>query len=175
MLGALGLISREGIKKPAYNAYKFLSQLGNEQVAFSVVGSGGVGGMAARDDRGGIQIVIYNGQNPGQGPRDDTYYAVSPAESIGVTLRGLPPATAYHVAVYRVDEAHGNAYAAWQAMGRPTMSAMTDAHWQTLRDVMESTPEPLGSALCGEAFSQSFTLSSPGVIFITLTPTPPAT
>ena len=28
--------------------------------------------MAARDASGGIQIILYNGQNPGQGPADDT-------------------------------------------------------------------------------------------------------
>ncbi len=31
-MGAMGLISREGIKKPAYNAYKFLAQMGGEQL-----------------------------------------------------------------------------------------------------------------------------------------------
>ncbi len=169
-IGCMGLISREGIKKPAYNAYKFLAQMGAEQLPLQVTGQGGVGGMAARDEAGGIQIILYNGQNPGQGPRDDTYYSETAAHSIGVTLRGLDPMKTYDVTTYRVDETHGNAYAVWEQWGRPTMGAMSAEDWTNLRSVMESAPEPLGAALCGDTFSQTFSLTSPGVLFVTLTP-----
>ncbi len=66
-IGAMGLISRENLHKPAYNAYKFLAQMGHEQVALTTGGSAGLGGMAARDERGGVQILVYNGQSPGKG------------------------------------------------------------------------------------------------------------
>ena len=110
-IGCMGLISRENIRKPAYNAYHFLAQMGGEQI---------------------------------------------------------DPTLAYDVTAYRVDESHGNAYATWAAQGRPSMSAMTEEHWQALRDTMNSPPEPLGEALCGETFAASFELSSPGVLFVTL-------
>lgn len=166
----MGLISREGIKKPAYNAYKFLAQLGNRQMPLTVEGAGGVAGMAARSDDGGVQILLYNGQDPGLGPADDRYYAVTEDHSIGVTLSGLNPEVAYNVSVSRVDDTQGNAYAAWQGLGRPAMSAMSAENWQDLRDVMESQPESLGEALCGSTFSQTFQLPSPGVLFIKLEP-----
>ena len=126
--------------------------------------------MAARSPSGAIQILLYNGQNPGAGPADDTYYAVTEAQSIGVSLSGLEPTLAYDVTAYRVDESHGNAYATWEAQGRPAMSAMTEENWQALRDTMDSPPEPLGEALCGDTFAASFELSSPGVLFVMLTP-----
>ena len=47
---------------------------------------------------------------------------------------------------------------------------MTEADWQSLRDTMDSVPITLGVAVCGETFSKTFSLSSPGVLFITLTP-----
>src|SRR5690606_40150578 len=69
-----------------------LARMGDEQRSLSVEGEGNVGGMAARDTvDGGVQILIYNGQNPGGGFRDDTYYAETAASDIGITVSGLDP------------------------------------------------------------------------------------
>ena len=172
-IGGMGLTSRQNIRKPAYNAYKFLAQMGDEQVALTASGSAGVGGMAAKDAQGGVQVLLYNGQSPGLGPKDDTYYTVTAAHSIALTVSGLNPALAYDVTAYRVDEAHGNAYGTWETQGRPSMANMTEADWTALRDTMDSPAEPLGQALCGATFTQSFSLSSPGVLLVTLTPSSP--
>jgi xylan 1,4-beta-xylosidase len=172
-IGCMGLTSRENIHKPVYNAYKFLTQMGNKQVALTVTGAAGVGGMAARSPDGGVQLILYNGQNPGNGPTNDTYYQNADAQSIGVTVSGLDPAFPFDVTAYRTDHKVGNAYTVWQDLGRPAMSAMTDANWQSLRDVMDSPAEPLGRALCGTTFTHSFTLQSPGVLFVKLAPAAP--
>jgi xylan 1,4-beta-xylosidase len=170
-IGAMGLISRQNIRKPAYNAYRFLAQLGTEQVALTTNDSPGVGGLAARDAGGGVQVLIYNGQNPGNGPVDDTYYTATEAEDIAVTVSGLQPGLPYDVTAYRIDETHGNAYSTWQAMGRPTMTAMTEDDWADLRDTMDSKPEPMAHAQCGTTYSGRFSVASPGVLFVKLTPT----
>lgn len=172
-IGCMGLTSRENIHKPVYNAYKFLAQLGTQQVTLSVSGSGGVGGMAARSTDGGVQLIVYNGQNPGGGPVDGQYYNVADAHSIGVTVSGLDPEFPFDVTAYRVDRVNGNAYAAWQGLGRPAMSAMTDADWQALRDVMDSPAEPLARSVCGTTFTHAFQLESPGVLFVKLAPAAP--
>lgn len=169
-IGAMGLLNREGIKKPAYNAYKFLAQLGDAQLPLTVQSPGGVNGLAARNSSGGVQVLVYNGQNPGQGFRDDTYYAVTDAQSVSVTIEGLDPEMAYDVTAYRVDATRGNAFAAWDAMGRPPMGQMDDAAWQTLRNSAESPAEALGQAVCGTSTKLNFELPSPGVLLVTLTP-----
>jgi xylan 1,4-beta-xylosidase len=169
-IGCMGLITRENIRKPAYNAYRFLAQLGNEQLHLSVNGAGDVGGMAARDANGGVQILVYNGQDPGEGPVDDVYYAVIGPQEMALTVSGLDPAVPYDVTAYRVDDTHGNAYGTWERQGRPSMSGMSDADWAELRDTMDSPAEPLGQGLCGDTFTQLFSLSSPGVLLVTLTP-----
>jgi xylan 1,4-beta-xylosidase len=175
-IGAMGLMNRENIKKPAYNAYKFLAKLGGEQMALTVEGAGFVGGMAARDTTdGGVQIFLYNGQSPGAGFPDDTYYAGAPAQDIGITVSGLSAEMAYDVTLYRADDVRGNAFAAWDGMGRPTNASMSADQWQTLRNAMESPAEPQGQALCGTTFSKTFSLSSPGVLLLTIEPSlPPA-
>lgn len=170
-IGAMGLYSREGVKKPAYNAYSFLARMGDEQRSFSSIGEGNVGGVAARDTSdGGVQVLIYNAQNPGNGFREDSYYAEQAAASIGVTVTGLHPEVAYDVALYRIDEAHGNAWATWDTLGRPTMTAMDDVAWQALRGSMESSAQPVAEAACGGTFSSTFPLSSPGVLLLTFEP-----
>jgi beta-xylosidase len=169
----MGLISRENIHKPAYNAYKFLAQLGNEQVSLTTGGSAGLGGMAARDGNGGVQVLVYNGQAPGKGPTNDVYYTPGAAQDVAVTVKGLDPAKPYDVAVYRIDETHGNAYTVWEAKGRPAMSAMSEADWTELRGAMDSAPEPQAQSQCGDQFTGRFAVASPGVLFVKITPTPP--
>jgi xylan 1,4-beta-xylosidase len=172
-IGCMGLTSRQNIHKPVYNAYKFLAQLGNQQVALTLTGPAGVGGMAAHSDDGGIELILYNGQNPGIGPKTETYYQNADAQSIGVTISGLDPQFPFDVSAYHVDHVNGNAYTVWQNLGRPDMTTMTDANWQSLRDAMDSPEEPLGRALCGTTFTHSFQLQSPGVLFVKLAPAAP--
>jgi xylan 1,4-beta-xylosidase len=173
-IGAMGLLTRESLKTPAYNAFKFLAQLGNEQLAFAVEGGAGVGGMASRNtSTGGVEIILYNGQNPGEGFAEDAYYEVAAAQDIGVTVTGLNSEWSYDVTAYRVDDVRGNAFAAWDSAGKKTMAAMSESEWQSLRAAMEPPAEPVGEALCGTSLSKKFSLSSPGVLLLTIEPSRP--
>ncbi len=173
-IGAMGLLGRENIKKPAYNAYKFLAQMGDEQLSLTVDGPGHVGGMAARDRKdGGVEIILYNGQNPGGGYKDDKYYEVGDAKNIGVTVSGLNSDLTYDVTSYRIDDVRGNAFAAWDKLGKKKMDDMSDGDWQMLRAAMDSPAEAVASAVCGTSFSKTFSLASPGVLFLTLEPSLP--
>ncbi|MEI9950259.1 MAG: hypothetical protein WDO74_15100 [Pseudomonadota bacterium] len=170
-IGAMGLLNRESIKKPAYNAYKFLAGLGDDQLTLTVDGGGNVGGMAARSTKtAGVQVIVYSGQNPGAGYQDNKYYEVSKAQDIGITVSGMNPMMAYDVTAYRVDDVRGNSFAAWDSGGRKAMDKMTDADWQALRSSMDSPPEPVSHAVCGTTFSKTFSLSSPGVLLLTIEP-----
>jgi xylan 1,4-beta-xylosidase len=170
-IGAMGLLTRESIKTPAYNAYKFLAKLGNEQLSLSVQGGAGVGGMASRNSAtGGIELILYNGQNPGPGFSNDTYYATAAAQDIGITVTGMNPEWSYDVTSYRVDDVRGNAFATWNTAGKKTMASMSESEWTALRTAMESPAEPVGQALCGTSFSKKFSLASPGVLLVTIEP-----
>ena len=175
-IGAMGLVNRESIKKPAYNAYKFLAGLGDEQLSLTVDGSANVGGMASRNTKsGGVEVLLYNGQSPGAGPggtgsAHEKYYQVGPAQDIGITVSGMSSTTAYDVTAYRVDDVRGNSFATWDSGGRKTMDNLSASDWQALRSSMDSPAEPVGHALCGATFSKTFSLSSPGVLFLTIEP-----
>jgi xylan 1,4-beta-xylosidase len=170
-IGAMGLLTRESIQTPAYNAYKFLAKLGNEQLALTVDAGAGIGGLASRDSgTGGLEIMLYNGQSPGKGYTNDTYYTVAAAQDIGITVSGMDPEKSYDVSLYRIDDAHGNAFATWDAGGKKTMANMSETEWQALRTAMESPAEPVGQALCGATLSKKFSLSSPGVLLLSIEP-----
>jgi len=170
-IGAMGLVNRESIKKPAYNAYKFLAGMGDEQLALTVDGGGNLGGMASRDTKdGGVEVILYNGQNPGAGYSEDKYYETAKAQDIGITVTGMNPTMAYDVTAYRVDDTRGNSFATWDSGGRKAMSSMSESDWQTLRSSMDSPAESISHAVCGTTFSKTFSLSSPGVLFVTIEP-----
>ena len=170
-IGAMGLVNRESIKKPAYNAYKFLAGMGDEQLTLSVDGGADVGGMAARSKKNaGVQLILYNGQKPGAGYQDDKYYEVAAAQDIGVTITGMNPMMAYDVTAYRVDDMRGNSFATWNSGGRKTMANMSESDWQALRSSMDSPAESISHAVCGTTFSKTFSLSSPGVLFVSIEP-----
>lgn len=167
----MGLLTRENIKTPAYNSYKFLASMGDEQLSLSVDGGGNVGGMASRNTKnGGLQVILFNGQNPGDGFHSDNYYQVAGAQDIGITVSGMNPTMAYDVTAYRVDETHGNAFAIWDKAGKKDMDAMSADDWTAMRNAMESAPEQVSHAVCGTTFSKTFSLSSPGVLFVTIEP-----
>jgi xylan 1,4-beta-xylosidase len=117
-----------------------------------------------------VEVILYNGQDPGDGFSSDTYYANAAAQDIGVTISGLNPEITYDVTAYRIDETHGNSFGAWEGLGKKKMAELTDADWTTLRTAMESPAEPVGTAMCGSTFSKTFSLSSPGVILLTIEP-----
>jgi len=170
-IGAMGLLNRESVKKPAYNAYKFLAGMGDEQLSLTVEGGGNVGGMASRNTKNsGLQVILYNGQNPGGGFSDDKYYEVAKAQDVGITITGMNPTMAYDVTAYRVDDVKGNSFAAWDTAGRKTMANMSASDWQALRSAMDSPAESVSHAVCGTTFSKTFSLSSPGVLFVTIEP-----
>jgi len=145
--------------------------MGDEQLALSVEGASDVGGMASRSTKnGGVQVILYNAQKPGGGFRDDKYYEVSKAQDIGITVSGMDPTKAYDVTAYRIDETKGNSFATWDKAGRKTMDSMSASDWETLRSSMESPAEVVSHAVCGDSFSKTFSLTSPGVLFVTIEP-----
>jgi len=86
----------------------------------------------------------------------------------------MNPTMAYDVTVYRADDTRGNSFATWDSGGRKSMANLSDSDWQTLKgsltSSMESPAEPVSHAVCGTKFSKTFSLSSPGVLFLTIEP-----
>jgi xylan 1,4-beta-xylosidase len=119
--GGFGMINVQGIVKPTFHAYRFLAGLGDELLATSDCG------VVTRDsDSGKLRGLAYH--YPPEMPlsipasfdnRDkarETLALGQPAE-FSVEFTGLKPGAVFLVEI--LDHVHGNAMAAWDAMGAP--------------------------------------------------------
>ncbi len=118
------------VAKPAFNAFRLLHMMGDQQLAVTGGTSGdGVGAAAtASTDGSAVQILVYDHVTGG---------AADPTQStvVSLTLSNLPFTGSIRVRQYVVDSGHANSYRAWLAMGSPPVP--TQAQWVTLRDAAE--------------------------------------
>ncbi len=121
--GGYGLMAEDNIPKAAYNAFALLHRLGTRRIA---VDSQSV--LATEDEDGALIIALWNYSPPGE---------CAPAKEFRLSLKNLGDRR--QAMVWEVDERHGSALAAWQAMGSPAFP--TRQQWALLREA-GSLPTP---------------------------------
>jgi xylan 1,4-beta-xylosidase len=141
--GGFGLVNYQGIVKPAFHAYRFLNQLGEEEVYRAD------GFLATRTTLGGrLRAVLchFPAQHADAPPFARSFEAAERTLAFGalirreIEIRDLPPNTAYLVET--VDAQHGFALRQWQAMGSPSsptsdqISLLRDFAWNTHRQIV---------------------------------------
>jgi xylan 1,4-beta-xylosidase len=116
--GGFGLVSRDGIRKPAFFAYKYLHALGGLSVFSSDAES-----MLATDGRD-FTGLVWDFEQPTQMVSDRPFYSkIIPAHSAApVTIRvtHLAPGAAYRLEIHRTGYHSNDAYSAYLEMGSPT-------------------------------------------------------
>ena len=114
--GVFGLMTFQGVRKAAFNAFKMLSYLGPRRLmSGGGTGGDGVDAMATTSATGDeLQILVYN------------FFATlntTGSDDVTVTVSNLPAALAgkeVFVTHFRVDETHSNPYSVWVSQGSPT-------------------------------------------------------
>ncbi|CAM5363145.1 GH39 family glycosyl hydrolase [Rhodanobacter lindaniclasticus] len=111
--GGFGLIAARRIPKPAFNAFAMLHKLGDRQLKSSSDSA-----LATRRDDGTVVLALWNYAPP---VGDTASYTPGKPKGtnkhFSVDVRHL--AADAHATVWRLDEDHGNAVAAFDRMGRP--------------------------------------------------------
>ncbi|AVR97634.1 GH39 family glycosyl hydrolase [Pseudoduganella armeniaca] len=114
--GGFGLMNPQGIRKPAWFAYKYLNQLGDAQLPVTDAQS-----IVTRTDNG-VRVLAWDFQQPVQAKSNrPTYTAVLPAQTgapLDLQLSGLKPGR-YTVAIHRTGFRANDAHTAWIEMGGP--------------------------------------------------------
>jgi len=144
--GGFGLINFQGLVKPAFHAYRFLHQLGDEVLTRTA------GGIVTRDSRTGALAALcyhYPPEMPLSVPMSmhqpdeaEAVQALGQPGLLDLTWRGLKPGTT--VEVETLDAEHGCVTAAWKAMGRPEPPAreqtatLSEAAWATKRECFQA-------------------------------------
>ena len=122
--GGFGMMNYEGIRKPTYFAYKYLSELGETDVAATDTAPFGPKSWITRTRNRQIQALFwdYSPIGPPEGQDDQSFYAteVRAADVPPVLLRLTHvPAGRYRLDVYRTGYERNDAYTAYLRMGAP--------------------------------------------------------
>jgi|GEM_PF-111904 len=124
-----GVMTFQGMRKAAFNAFKMLNYLGPKRLQSSGgTGNDGIDAMATTSDSGdSLQILVYN------------YYktlntASGSGDSVTINVSNLPAALAnkeVFVTQFLVDETHSNPYNVWASQNKP--GSPSEAQWQAMR------------------------------------------
>jgi xylan 1,4-beta-xylosidase len=165
--GGFGLLTVQGIKKPAYFAYQFLNRLGPTELQNSDGAS-----WVCRDARGGAQVLLWDLTHPTQGKiANQTFFRKPhPAKAKGdvrVSLVNVPPGN-YQLAVSEIGYQKNDAYSAYLEMGAPPQ--LTRVQEQKLRDVSTGRPDFRREVKAGAdgRFQETLPLRENDVLLLTL-------
>jgi xylan 1,4-beta-xylosidase len=167
--GGFGLLNFSGIKKPAYFAFQFLNRLGKSELKNADAHS-----WICRDEKGGMQILIWDLTHPTGGKIADQIYfrqphAAAAKGDAAVTLTSVPPGK-YELKQWRVGYHHNDAYTVYLEMGAPPQ--LNRAQEKILRDASRGQPDSLQSVTINAAgkFGVSLPFHENEVILVELTP-----
>ncbi len=112
--GGFGLIAADNIPKASYNVFTLLHKLGDHRIQLSSDSA-----LATTDSSGNLTMALWNYAPPSGTGASYTAPAqpVGPDRTFTVNLNHVGKSA--HVTLWRVDETHSNAVAAFDAMGRP--------------------------------------------------------
>jgi xylan 1,4-beta-xylosidase len=166
--GGFGLMTREGVRKPAWFAYKYLNALrGNE------IPSADDKVLAAVDgDR--TAIVAWDWQHPDQkGSSNSIFFGKplpnGPASAVALALRNLKPG-AYRLELRRTGYKANDAHTAYLEVGSPKQ--LDAAQLDKLRSLTQDLPEVKRTVNVGKNGLLNFTvpMRSNDITLLTLAP-----
>jgi xylan 1,4-beta-xylosidase len=165
--GGFGLLNPQGIRKPAFFAYKYLHALQGEGLATSDAQAM----LSAKD--GEFTAVIWNFEQPDQKVSNRSFYTkLIPAHAaVPVQLRvtNLEPAAAYRLEVHRVGYHANDAYSAYIEMGSPRdLSAAQITSLNSLTRDLPETDKVVRSGSDGQ-LGFSIPMNSNDVVLVKLT------
>jgi len=167
--GGFGLLNLQGIKKPAYFAYRYLAQLGNQDVTSDDPQS-----WITRSGDGSVQALVWD-YTPVVAPKgqiDQVFYKQElPAQSKGklsLELNHVPNGK-YRVAMYATGYNRNDAFTAYVRMGLP--SQITRAQVDTLNKLASGRPEFITEVTITDGkYRYEWPLLENDVKFVVLTP-----
>jgi xylan 1,4-beta-xylosidase len=135
--GGFGLLNPQGIRKPAYFAYKYLHALDGNSLATNDPQA-----MLSTKD-GNVTAVIWDFEQPDQKASNRSFYTKvipsHPAVPVHFHLTHLAKNAAYHLEVNRTGFHANDAYTAYIELGSP--QKLSEAQIAHLSDLTQDLPE----------------------------------
>jgi xylan 1,4-beta-xylosidase len=163
--GGFGLLSFQGLHKPAFYAYQFLNRLGDVELTSNDTDS-----WTCRSSRG-VQLVFWNYTAPKTSESDQVFFKRDvPANTVGnveVSISGLPGGT-YQMNLYHVGHHANDVYADYLEMGAP--QSLTREQVRALAEKNKGAPieKKRVRVSSGKAFWQLIPMRENDVYSITL-------
>jgi len=135
--GGFGLLNPQGIRKPAFFAYKYLHALQGESLKTNDP-------QAMLSTQGGnVAAVIWDFEQPDQKVSNRSFYTklipANAAAPVQLHLTHLVPNTAYRLQVHRVGYRANDAYSAYIEMGSP--KELSAEQVERLNELTRDLPE----------------------------------
>jgi xylan 1,4-beta-xylosidase len=168
--GGFGLINYEDLKKPAYYAFKFLNELGPQELANPDSAS-----WVCKDKDNSVQALFWDFTPivPPDGTNDQEFYHQEiPAKDIGHATLSITnlPAGSYSLQIYHTGYRANDVFTGYLDMGSP--SQLTPAQVNILREASSGDPESVETIQveAGKPFVREFHLRQNDVYFVKLLP-----
>jgi xylan 1,4-beta-xylosidase len=165
--GGFGLLNPQGIRKPAFFAYKYLHALQGEGLRTTDPQA-----MLATQD-GNVTAVIWDFEQPDQKVSNRSFYTkLIPAHAaapVQLRVAHLVPNAAYRVEVHRTGYRANDAYSAYIELGSP--KELTTAQIAHLNDLTRDVPETDKSVRSGSTGTVELTvpMNSNDIVLVKLT------
>jgi len=165
--GGFGLMNREGIRKPAWFAYKYLHALRGREIP----SADGQAWLATDGRR--TAALVWDWQQPEQKVSDRPFFTkVLPpkaAASVRVAFIGLKPGS-YHVVVHRTGFRRNDPQTAWLEMGSPEALGPTQLH--QLQALTRDRPERADAVRIGTSgrYVTELPMRTNDVVLVTIDP-----
>ena len=165
--GGFGLINREGVRKPAFFAYKYLHALSGKEIPSSDAES------LLATDGARTSALIWNWTSPKQSVSNRPFYTrlvpASPVSAAQLAFKHLA-AGVYRLEVRRTGFRANDAYSAYIEMGAP--ASLSGSQLDRLRELTRDLPETDRRIEIGPAGEYRFEvpMRSNDVVLVTLTP-----
>ena len=163
--GGFGLMNIDGIRKPAWFAYKYLRALGGNEIPVSD------GQAMATTDGNRSAVLLWDWTQPTQDLSDRSYYTrvhrSTPTEPARLTVRHLKPGP-YNLTVRRTGFGHNDPQTAYLQMGSPRK--LTEAQLAKLQSLTRDIPETKRAVRVGQegAFSLTVPMRTNDVVLVEL-------
>lgn len=161
--GGFGLFNVQGLKKPSFHGYWFLSRLGPVHLA-----NGDSFAVTRRED-GTLAILMWNychyrADARLTGPVSDPYelFEAGEPKRFELNLSGVEGCS--RVATTRFDRSHGSVYDAWAEMGKPANLARQDVNVLNARAQLATTVER--TAARDGALRRELSVAPHGVVLV---------
>ena len=152
--GGYGLLSLQGLRKPAYHAFQLLERLGIQRVPVQGTGLDDLHGPIATVTPDGYQVLVY--------AYDHSDAPVAHSVEVAVELTADAGAATLH----RIDRHENNVITLWKELGSPAYLSRVQTRELAAVNALAPSSSPVRLTTDAGRISAQFTMEAPGVALL---------